>query len=186
MALKKQHQIFVDEMVKHGDHVKAYMAAYPKAKKESARVKSYNLLQNDTIKNFIAEQSDKIKTTATEQAITELKEEIKGNILTRQKKLEILHQIATGELEIPVKKPVWDQAQKKYVLIPTMEPPDHNARIKAMEVDCKMTGDFAPAKWEVTKPIEVKNVAATPEIDYEKLPTDVLKNLLLAGKKSDD
>jgi hypothetical protein len=187
MALKKQYQIFVDQMVKHGDERRAYKAAYPNAKNhDGIRKGCLRMSQNATIQLLIKEASDKIRNTATQEAIAELKDEIKGNILTRQQKLELLHSIATGQLEIPVKKPVWDQSQNKYVTIPLIELPDHNARMKAMEIDSKMTGDYAPDKWEVTKPIEVKNISSTPEVDYEKLPTEALKNLLLVGKKSDD
>jgi hypothetical protein len=183
MAIKKQHQVFIDEMIKHGDQVKAYRAAYPKASEESARVNCYKLLQNTTIADAIKTASDQIRNQAQQEAVQELKEELKGDILTRQKKLEILNKIANGELEIPVKKPVWDKSQNKYVFVPMMEVPDHAARIKAIEVDNKMTGDNAPIKSELTgkdgKPIQTTVETLPPtEVDYSKMPLELRKQLL--------
>lgn len=184
MALKREYQVFVDEMIQHGDQVRAYKKAYPKTKNEAAiRQGCHRLSQNVTIQSTIKAEADKIKAAATEQAITELKEELKGKILTRQQKQEILYKIATGEHLNEKKKPVFNPISKKFETIIVIEKSDDVAMMKAIEIDSKMTGDYAPEKWEVTKPIDIKIEAATPEIDYEKLPTDALEALLLTGKK---
>jgi hypothetical protein len=147
MELKREHQIFVTEMIKHGDEVRAYKAAYPKAKNAHAiRKGCLRMSQNVSVQFSIKETAERIRLQAEHQATEALKDKIVGDTLTRQKKLEIVHQIATGALEIPVKKPVWDKAQNKYVLVPMVELPDHAARLKAIEVDNKMNGDNAPDK----------------------------------------
>lgn len=148
--MKKQHQIFVDEMVKHGDQIKAYMTAYPKAKEETARVESYRLLQIPTVSEAIKEHSEKIKAIATQKAAEELKEVIVGNTLTAHRKREILHGIAEGTLAIKVKKRFWDKVQEKYVIKEVSQFPDHTTRMKAIDLDNKMTGDYAPEKQALT------------------------------------
>jgi uncharacterized ubiquitin-like protein YukD len=145
------------------------------------------LSKNVPVQEAIKHTADEIRKEATKQAIKELKTEIKGKILTRQQKLEILHNIATGTMVIPVKKPVWNNAKKKYITIPMHDIPDHAARIRAIEVDNKMNGDYEPDKLELTgkggQPIETTVQAKLPdEIDYSKLPTDFLKTLLSAGR----
>lgn len=150
-SIKRQYQVFIDEMVKHGDQVQAYKTAYPNCRNEAtARVNSYRLLQNATIQKAISEEAEKLRSIATQQAITELKEEIKGNVLSALEKRLLLRQIACGEIEIPVKKPVWDKLQGKFVFVPIVEVPDYGARIRAIEVDNKMSGDNAPEKNEIT------------------------------------
>lgn len=176
MGISKKHQVFVDEMVKHGDHVKAYMMAYPKAKKESARVKSYNLLQNDTLKKMIAEQSDKIRSEAHKQAIVELKEEIKANILTRIQKQEILYKIATGEHLNEKKKPVFNPISKKFETIIVIEKSDDVAMMKAIEIENRMTGDNAPEKRELTGK---DGKSLIPEPNFDHLTVEEIESLLL-------
>lgn len=183
MALKKEYQVFVDEMIKHGDEHRAYQKAYPKTKnKHAIRKGCLRLSQNVSVSAAIKTEVDKIKATATQQAIAELKNEIKGNILTRQQKQEILYKIAMGELAIPVKKPVWDHKQKKYVTISMMEVPDHAAMIKAIEIENKMSGDYAPEKWEHTgkdgNPIETMFVPSPAAIEYSKIPLKLRMELL--------
>lgn len=69
--------------------------------------------------------------------------------ITLQEKFDVLAKIIKGELEIPVKKPVWDRVQSKYVLVPMQELPDHATRMKAIEIDNKMAGDNAPSTLSV-------------------------------------
>lgn len=148
--LKRQYQIFIDEMVQHGDQVRAYKAAYPKVSDETARVQSYRLVQNSTIASAIREQVATIKGEAQKQAISELKEELKGKVLSRQQKRELLCQIALGEIEIPVKKPVWNPKEEKFVFVTVQEQPDFKERMKAAEIDNKMEGDNEPKKQDMT------------------------------------
>lgn len=147
MPLKKEHRIFVEEMVKHGDRIKAYRIAYPKAKADAtAKVNATRLLTNATISTAIKEKSQKIEAIATNKAAEELKDKIVANVATAMEKREILLRIMRGELEIDVKKPVWDREQGKWVFVPMKEKPDHSTRMKAIDLDNKMAGDYAPEK----------------------------------------
>jgi DNA primase large subunit len=92
-----------------------------------------------------------------EQAIEARKKEI----LTAQERKEILTEIALGKIEIPTKEAKWDSEQKKFVMLPVINLPDHGTRIRAITELNKMGGDYASTKVEVTgedgKPIETKN-----------------------------
>lgn len=178
-AIKRQHQVFIDEMIKHGDPTQAYMTAYPNAKVTSARVKSYNLLQNVTIQSAIKEKAEKVAAIATQEAITELKDRIVHDILTREEKLSILNKIAKGEIEISVKKPVWDKNQEKFVLLPVLEPPDYAARMKAVDLDNKMQGHYAPIKGELSGPdgAPIQSNVNFSNVDYTKLDDEILQRI---------
>lgn len=138
--MKRQWKTFVDEMIMHGDPTKAYMAAYPKAKVTSARVKSYNLLQNVTISELIKENSEKITAIATEKAIDELKDKIVCDTLTTLHKREILFKIASGELK--TEKVVFTKDGANTIMCK----PSHSDIMQAIDLDNKMTGDNAPVK----------------------------------------
>jgi hypothetical protein len=190
MKLKKEYQVFIREMIKHGDERKAYKKAYPNTTKEDAiRKGCHRLSQNVTVQAAIRTEAEKIQAIATQEAITELKEEIKAEVLTAAQKREILFKIANGLLEIPTKKPVWDHMAKKYVFVPMLEIPDHAARMKAIELDNKMSGDIAPSKHELTgkdgKPIQ--SVATLKSnVDVTQLPDNVLHAILKARVKTDE
>lgn len=81
----------------------------------------------------------KTKQQAEKDAIYEYeKEEVKRNLLTRDEKREILAKIARGETTIVKTIATKDGLQDIEML------PDHNDRIKAIDIDAKMEGDFAP------------------------------------------
>jgi phage terminase small subunit len=94
MIPNKKHQIFADEYVLTSDAIKAYQKAYPKAQPESARVKSYNLLQDVTIATYIKQKQDKIRIERENSQIEAVKQQDSINILQREKALEMTSNIA--------------------------------------------------------------------------------------------
>ena len=114
--LKRQYQIFVREMNKHGDYTKAYQKAYPKAKVTSARVKGYTLLQNVTIAEKIKQQSDKIEQIATKEATERLQNEIVYDVLTASRKKELLRLISEGKMMHKVLKPIWNDISNLFLI----------------------------------------------------------------------
>jgi hypothetical protein len=147
MVLKKEYQVFVDEIVKHGDPKKAVMKAYPKTKGEAAISKQcHRLSKNVYVQAAIKERSQKIEAIATQKAAEELSGKIVANTLTAMRKREILQQIAEGSLEVTVRKPVFDKESGKWVTVPVKEMPDHSTRMRAIDLDNKMAGDYAPEK----------------------------------------
>ena len=94
MIPNKKHQIFADEYVLTSDAIKSYQKAYPKAQPESARVKSYNLLQDVTIATYIKQKQDKIRLERENSQIEAVKQEASSNILQREKALEMMSNVA--------------------------------------------------------------------------------------------
>lgn len=76
-------------------------------------------------------------------------EERKRVILTAIERKELLTQIALGEVEIPTLEAKWDPVNKIFVMIPFVELPTHQARIKAVEELNKMDGDYAATKQDI-------------------------------------
>ena len=93
MIPNKKHQVFADEFkLTNGlteDAIRCYQIAYPNTQKESARVKSYSLLQNVDVKKYIQEYRENIRLERENSAINELKAKDSTNILTREKIVEM-------------------------------------------------------------------------------------------------
>jgi phage terminase small subunit len=137
MIPNKKHQIFADEYVLTSDAIKAYQKAYPKAQPESARVKSYNLLQDVTIATYIKQKQDKIRLERENSQIEAVKQEASSNILQREKALEMTSNIA---------KLMYNQiAQSK-----AKKPADIMAYNSTIESLRKMDGWDKPTKQDVT------------------------------------
>lgn len=82
-------------------------------------------------------------------AIIEVEKAIEARnkeILTAQERKELLTEIALGKIEIPTKEAKWDSEQKKFVMLPVLNLPDHAVRIRAITELNKMDGDYAPTK----------------------------------------
>lgn len=89
MIENNKHKVFADEYIITNDPIGSYQKAYPKASSESARVNSYNLLQNATIAEYIAEAKAKIQNAREKNLIETLKAKDSANILNREKFVEM-------------------------------------------------------------------------------------------------
>ena len=92
--INPKHKVFADEYIITTDPISSYQKAYPKASSESARVKSYSLLQNVTVSEYIAEAKEKIKNARENNLIETLKKKDTTNILTREKFVEMTSNVA--------------------------------------------------------------------------------------------
>ncbi len=137
MIPNKKHQIFADEYVLTSDAIKAYQKAYPKAQPESARVKSYNLLQDVTIATYIKQKQDKIRIEREKSQIEAVKQEASSNILQREKALEMMSNVA---------KLMYNQLAKSV----DKKPADVMAFNATIESLRKMDGWDKPTKQDVT------------------------------------
>lgn len=157
--MKKEFDIFVNNMIRHGDIDKATIVAYPHTADDCKVRRTYSgrLMKHPKIIDAIKRRGGiigKITQQEEEKALAEvaneikeeLKQEFRDILLTAVRKREILKQIAEGQLEILVRKPVWDKTQGKFVTVPVMEPPSHKDRLAAIELDNRMSGDDAPQK----------------------------------------
>lgn len=140
--MKKEWQIFINEMILHGDKVKAYKKAYPKAKSEnSAAVNAIRLLKNDNILNAIKSGSDKAEKAAYQSVIKKVARKKKIKLLSQIEKREILSEIARGERKI-----MENSVTKSGEVVTYYRTPNANEIIKAIDTDNKMTGDNAPTQ----------------------------------------
>lgn len=98
--MNPRYHTFILGMIKHGDKLKAYCAAYPKAKEESARKAAERLLRNPQIAAEINEAAAAIRYKAYKEAYKEHVETSKVKLLSIMKKREILTQIATCEMKV--------------------------------------------------------------------------------------
>lgn len=156
MALSQKYKAFADEYIRTGDQTKAYLKAYPKVKPNSARVKSYTLLQNVTVQAYIKEIQDKINAKVNEKLTTEMAEGKWTNLLDTLEKRDICAKIARGELVY--QKEIIDKKGVKHLI--SIEP-DFNDRLKAAELDSKLKGDFAPTKSDINLKADVHELIKT-------------------------
>jgi len=105
------------------------------------------------------------------------------NALQAIEKREILRQIMTGEMIIEEQVITVDPKTKKKRTSVIKRTPFFSDKIKAAELDCKISGHFAPNtfKGELTgkngEPLIPKS-----EIDYSKLSDEAIDALIAAGQ----
>ena len=136
-SISAKHKKFADEYLKSGDQVAAYQKVYNQKNKEAARVNSYKLLQSTTVQAYINAKADKIAKLTEQKLTEELSNREVINCLSAIEKREILAKIARGELEIT------DISNTKDGPIEVSRKPNVMERLKAIELENKMTGDIA-------------------------------------------
>ncbi len=137
-----KHKVFADEYILTNDPIGSYQKAYPKASSESARVKSYSLLQNVTIAEYISESKEKIKNAREKNLIETLKKQDASNILTREKIVEMTSNVV---------KLTYNN------FVATKDRDDAETYIKAAVAFNKLEGHDAAKKVEQNTTIEVKD-----------------------------
>jgi hypothetical protein len=95
-------------------------------------------------------QQARIQQDDDQLSIEKLKERGKTLMAAYERKA-LLASIARGEIEITSKKPCWDNLQKKFVMVPILETPDHQSRIRAISELNRMEGSYAPDKLELSE-----------------------------------
>ncbi|WP_276133602.1 terminase small subunit [Polluticoccus soli] len=139
--MNPKQQAFVCEMLRHGNRAEAYKAAYHSTSNNQHSLQSAanRLMKNPEVSGAIRSVHERIYAEVQE----ELKARITREVLTVQRKRELLAQIAEGEwmLQPP---PADMSEQRTAVLIPTLK-----ERLKALDMDNRMTGAYE--KEETTK-----------------------------------
>ncbi|MCB9045974.1 MAG: hypothetical protein H6550_07525 [Chitinophagales bacterium] len=130
--MKQQHATFILEMIKHGDKLRAYRAAYPKAKGLSAQKSAERLLRQTHIANEIQAVVRDIRSQTVFETYKVMQQEQHVRILSVMKKREILNQIATCEMKVG--RYIKDEDGYRIVY----EDPRPRDIIKAIEVDTKL------------------------------------------------
>lgn len=156
--LKREHKIFINEYLIDGDKKRAYKVAYPNCTDLTALSNSLRLLQKSYISERIKEETARIEQDAYNQLVQDEKDKRQYKILTTLQKRELLYQIAFGEIEIEMKKVVFDPIQKKFDTVTIIGKPDFSERLKALDMDNKMSGAYPPVgvqtSWDANAPIQ--------------------------------
>ena len=104
--LNPKHEIFIKEMILHGDRIKAYRTAYPKAKNESAKNAACQLMQNTYIANRIKDRQEMLEKETTEIQMQTLKqtghlqvELLKQQLDTLTGMKDLIAQIIGGDIQ---------------------------------------------------------------------------------------
>lgn len=132
--MKPQHQTFILGMIKHGDKIQAYRAAYPNCNNdETARKSAERLLHHHpAIAAEIAESTAHIRQQAYTEAYQQHIAQQKTPLLSMMKRREILAQIATCEMKVA--RFVKDGDRYKMLF----EDPRPRDIMKAIELDAKL------------------------------------------------
>ena len=158
MALNKAQKVFVAEMAKHGDEDLATGTAYPQLKGDTKKIRTYcgRLLKNVEIAKEIQQLSTKFQQLATSKAVEEIKNDLVSNAMSAIEKRNLLSEIARGDARIQEHFMKYNKKgepeMESYYREPT---PFEN--MKAIEIDSKMSGDYAPVKKDIK--IENKGVS---------------------------
>lgn len=154
--MKPQHEIFVREMIRHGNRILAYKTAYPHAKDEALRTAAARLLAKPHIQQAI----DAVMQPLRQQAVAELeavaKERVKEEICSLQQRREVLAKIILGRMQV-----------KKHIRLKDTIHEVHDdvspaAIIRAIDLDSKLAANKYKEKIH-TPPAEVKTSVVTQQ-----------------------
>lgn len=130
--MNSNHQTFILEMIKHGDKLRAYKTAYPRAKDHSAIKAAERLLRRPEIAGEIEHAIAAIRHDAYKEAYQLCLDQQKTLLLSIMKKREILTQIATCQMKVGRYVKEEDGYRMVY------EDPRPRDIIKAIEVDTQL------------------------------------------------
>ncbi len=172
---------FVTEMLKHGDKIIAYKNAYqsPSSSYTTLESAANRLLKNPEVAAAIQSTLDRIRHEVEE----ELKDELRKELLSVQRKREILARIAEGDVYIEQ-----TYKGKGCQSCTQMAKPTINQMLKAIDIDNRMAGDYKDkrsvtyvhpvvTKQETTppEPVTIKEENGKPVISHNGL-RNLLKN----------
>ncbi len=129
------HQLFITQMLLHGDKARAYKAAYPAAKEERSILSAANrLLSRPEISDAINGARNRIRTEAEQ----ELKEQLKTEMLSVERAKELLTEIAEGRLLTEKQVRQKDGSYETMMVAPTL-----GERMRAITIYLRMTGQLS-------------------------------------------
>ena len=103
-TLSPKHQLFVTEMIAHGNQTRAYQTAYPRSSEESARTHGCRLLKDPAIAQSITDGLQKVKGATIAQAKAEKKLELNQMMQKRDVLMQIIKGEANTQKEISTKR----------------------------------------------------------------------------------
>lgn len=158
--MKQEHKIFADAVILGKSEKEAYRLAYPNASDKSCLDRGRKLSNNVEINNYIKNIQSKVQNKVEEKLSNALSDEIVVELLSAKKKREILSKIANSELTIE------KAIVTKFGVEVVNCKPDAMDIMKAIDLDNKMCGDYAPTK-----------IAETDSEGNDKLNSEDIKQL---------
>lgn len=161
--MKPQHEIFVREMIRHGNKTQAYLAAYPDATGEALRTAATRLLNKPHIRQAINNILQPIREKAAAELEATATHRIKEEICTLQQRREALAKIILGKMQVKKHIRLKDTIQEVY------DDVSPYAIIRAIDLDSKLAANKYKEK---IQPVEQPAQATQPTI--QKPPADAV------------
>lgn len=144
-SIPPHHQTFIKKVSEGITIAKAYQECIKKKSTNKSAMEAGSRLAKKYRKEI--EHSRMLIQKGIEDAHrTSAAQEAMKSIMQKTDRMVLLTQIAKGDIEIPTKEIRFDAEQKKFVTIPIVQLPSHQARIKAIEELNKMDGSYAPQR----------------------------------------
>ncbi|HLO70953.1 MAG TPA: hypothetical protein VK167_08805 [Flavipsychrobacter sp.] len=161
--MKSQHEIFVREMIRHGNKTKAYLAAYPDATGEALRTAATRLLNKPHIQQAINNVLLPLREKAAAELEATATQRIKEEICTLQQRREALAKIILGKMQVKKHIRLKDTIQEVY------DDVSPYAIIRAIDLDSKLAANKYKEKIQPTE-----QPAPTIQPTIQKPPADVV------------
>ena len=161
--MKPQHEIFVREMIRHGNKTQAYLAAYPDATGEALRTAATRLLNKPHIQQTINSILQPLREKAAAELEATATQRIKEEICTLQQRREALAKIILGKMQVKKHIRLKDTIQEVY------DDVSPYAIIRAIDLDSKLAANKYKEK---IQPAE--QPAHTPQPTIQKPPADAV------------
>lgn len=160
--MNEKQQRFVTEFLRYGDKIIAYKAAYnnPSSNPDVIISAANRLLRNPEVKAVIEAAQNRIRAQVEEEVKAELKQEL----LTVQRKRELLAQIATGEALIEQ-----HTKGKNCNMCTILQRPNFTQMLKAIDLDSRLAGHYKSNGHDTVRPVQLQT-EETPEeeVDAER------------------
>ncbi|MCD6062901.1 MAG: hypothetical protein K0R82_812 [Flavipsychrobacter sp.] len=175
--MKQQHETFVKAMAEHGDPIKSYLTAYPKATEASARTAAYRLLQDPEISKAVTFDAKHMHTKAKAAALKKGTRRVTQQLADIQKRREVLAQMIFGTL----KRKRFFKLDGEIVWVEDDMP--SQSILRAIELDCKLEAGFDWTGRRTTAEKKEKEQPPKPGPDnpVEPKPDDVTGVIILIG-----
>ncbi len=171
--MKPQHEIFIREMIRHGNKTQAYLAAYPDATGEALRTAATRLLNKPHIQQAINNVLQPIREKAAAELENAASQRIKEEICTLQQRREVLAKIILGKMQVKKHLRLKDSIHEVYDDVTPA------AIIRAIDLDSKLAANKYKEKIQTTEqpviqtPVikpTTKAPATEPEVYYRGEP----------------
>lgn len=149
--MTKEQKKWADLVIGGVNETEAYLLVYKKSGKKTAQNQLVNFRKNLGLMKYLTKGQNKIAEKVEEKVVEKLSDIQLGNVLTSAKKRELLALIALGELDCEKLVQVRDnnvdsKTYGKMIWKKMLVKPDMGERMKAIDLDNKMTGEIYRGK----------------------------------------